>query len=234
MVMQSKSWWRGGALGVGVLGLTVLLPGARFAPTSTPTMTGRFISVTGSALVTLPSATTVSQINLTLNVNTAPSAVKAETELSHETATVTTAVEKLGVPVVQISVTNQSLNLNGGKGSKVTGNLTASETVLVNAPLAQADAVFSAIESALAPYADHGNYYLSANPGPATSILNAPTSGLDQAIAAATKEATTVAKTMGVTLGPIQSVTQESFNGNGQQNANQVGTTVQVVFATIG
>ena len=234
MVMQSKSWWRGGALGVGVLGLIVLLPGARFAPASTPTLTGRFISVTGSALVTLPSAATVSQINLTLNVNTFTMPAKALAELTQETAAVTVAVEKLGVPVRQISVNNQSLNLNGGKSPKGLGGLTAGQTVVINTTPAQSDAVVTAVDSALKPYAGHGNDYLFTNPGSATFGLNAPTSGLDQAIAAATQEATTVAQAMGVTLGPIQSVTQESFNGNGQQNANQVGTTVQVVFATTG
>ncbi len=232
--MRSTSWWRKGFLGIGVLGLAMLIPGARYAPTTTPTTTGRFISVTGSALVTLPLATTASQINLTLNANTPTTAAKAVTKLALETAAVRVAVEKLGVPATQISVTNQSLNLNGGKGSKASESVGASETILINTPLSQTDAVFSAIESALAPYGGLGTYYMFANPGPATSVLNSPASGLDQAIAAATKEAATVAKVMGVTLGPIQSVTEEPFNGNGQQGANQVGTTVQVVFATKG
>lgn len=231
--MQSKYWW-GAGLGAGVLALTVLLPGARFAATSSPAPTGRFISVTGSALATVSSATTTSQINVNLNVNSASSAGAAVVELTKETAAVKAAVEKLGVPQSQISVNNQNLNLNGGKSPKGVGNLNAGQALLINAPLSQVDAVFGAIEPALLPFAGHGNYYVYANPGPATSVLNAPTVGLDRAIAAATKEATTVAKAMGATLGPIQSVTQEPFNGNGQQNPNQVGTTVQVIFATRG
>jgi len=232
--VQAKSWWLVGALSVGVAALTVLLPAARYAPVSTTTTKDRLISVTGSALVTLPAATTVSQLNLNLNINNAPATGKAETELSQETAAVTAAVEQLGVPADQISITNQSLNLSGGKDAKSSATLNVSETILVNAPLAKVNAVLSAMESGLKPYAKDGNYYLNANPGPATSVLNAPPQGLDQAIAAATKEATTVARAMGVTLGPIQSVTQESFNGNGLQGANQVGTTVQVVFTTTG
>ena len=232
MGMQSKYLW-GSGLSAGLLALAMLLPGARFATTSSSAPSGRFISVTGSALVTVSSATT-SRINVNLNVNSVPTAAAAEVDLTKEIGAVRSAVEKLGVPQDHISVNTQSRNLAGGRNPTEVETPNAGQTLLITTPRSQAAAVFDAIGTALAPFAGHGNYYVYAGPGLASSALNAPASGLDRALAEARKEATTVAKAMETTLGPIQSVTQESFNGNSQQNPNLLGITVQVTFATRG
>ena len=228
-MMQRKVLWGSGAAAA-VAALALLLPGATFAQTATA-LSNRTITVTGSALEPV-STSTVTQISVNVTASGGKSAVTAVSQLQKEANAVMLATEKQGVPPTDISVNNQSFYWNNaGIKGKITAGLNGNETILINVTPKQTQAVFDAVVRVLSGFSStQGNDNVYVNPGSQVEPSNASAQGLDAAIAAASREASAVAHRMGVVLGPIQSVTQETYNG--PQPGNQIGVSVQVVFAT--
>lgn len=240
---RKNGLWAGGvaAAGLSIMGLM----GATFAQTtpsgtvSTETTPSRTITVLGVAEQSGGSGGGQVTANVNLSAHGA-SADAALGQVQSEEAGVAKALEGIGVTAQDITVSNQSVNVNGGppgsqpmkpvpapgNGSGI--NYNANENVQVNLSPSQEGKALDTIVKALASSQNSFNVWVNTNnPPTGNGTANAATIG--QAMDAASAEAQAVAAKMGATLGSVQSVKQVPYQGPYSQ-PNMTVVELQVVY----
>ena len=234
--MQRSILWGGMAAAGIAVAATIFLPGARFAPEAAATAAGstRTITVIGSAVEPTPIGASQDQLFVNLSATGNGSLGSAMAQLQTQVNAVTKAMEQAGIASSAISQTNLNFYWNPPTfHGKVPSGLNANETVSATVGGQDAQKVFGAMVSAVAKLPrGKGNVNVSLNPNGPTSSLNAPVDAINAAMTAATQEATAIAHRMGVSLGAIESVSQEPPNRYQGSSSSPNAVSLKVTFST--
>ncbi len=219
----------------------LFLPGARFAPRATVATRSysstRTITVIGTASESTLVSTSQDQLFINLSASGSGSVSSAMAQLQTEANAVTKVLKHEGIS--SSAINQNSLNLYWNSQTfhgKVPSGPTANQTLAVTVANRDSQKIFAATVSALSklPHGK-GNINVSLNPTGQSGPSTASAQAIDQAMAAADKEAAAVARRMGVSLGAIQSVRQGNSSvdkGCGCANGSQNALSLTVVFST--